>query len=82
MPKIMATLQTQLQKGLSKLASQMENAIKIDASAFKDAISLSMDETQISELLTSAMLSSSATYDSNLQNFGYVDFSRPSQIRI
>ncbi|MDQ9767675.1 hypothetical protein RFZ33_11380, partial [Acinetobacter baumannii] len=41
-----------------------------------------MDETQISELLTSAMLSSSATYDSNLQNFGYVDFSRPSQIRI
>lgn len=82
MPKIMAALQTQLQKGLSNLASQMENAIKIDASAFKDAISLSMDETQISELLTSAMLSSSATYDSNLQNFGYVDFSRPSQIRI
>ena len=63
-------------------AAKMENAIKIDASAFKKAIQLNMTASELTELMRSTLRSSSATYEANLTAFGYADEASPSQIKI
>ena len=60
----------------------MESALKIDAEAFQNAIKVNMTEDDLTDLMKSAMLSSNATYDSNLQTLGYADLDDPSQIKI
>ena len=60
----------------------MENAIKIDASAFQKAIQLNMTTSELTELMRSTLRSSSATYEANLTAFGYADEAAPSQIKI
>ena len=75
-------LQNGMQQSLSKLGSQMENALKIDADAFRNAIQINMTEEDLTELMKSTMLSSTSTYDSNLQSLGYADFDDPSTISI
>ena len=75
-------LQSGMQQSLSKLGSQMENALKINADAFRNAIQINMTEEDLTELMKSTMLSSTSTYDSNLQSLGYADFDDPSTISI
>ena len=75
-------IQSQMQQSFSQLGSQMESALKIDASAFQKAIQFNMSEDDLTDLMKSAMLSSTATYDSNLQSLGYADLDGPSQIKI
>ena len=82
MTQMSGSIQSALEENISKLSSQMENALKIDAKAFQNAIQINMSEDDLTELMKSSMLSSSATYDSNLQNFGYADPDSPSQINI
>ena len=75
-------IQNQMQQSFSQLGSQMESALKIDATAFQKAIQFNMSEDDLTDLMKSAMLSSTATYDSNLQTLGYADLDAPSQIKI
>ena len=75
-------IQSQMQQSFSQLGSQMESALKIDAAAFQKAIQFNMSEDDLTDLMKSAMLSSNATYDSNLQTLGYADLDDPSQIKI
>ena len=75
-------IQSQMQQSFSQLGSQMESALKIDAAAFQKAIQFNMSEDDLTDLMKSAMLSSTATYDSNLQTLGYADLDDPSQIKI
>ncbi len=75
-------IQSQMQQSFSQLGSQMESALKIDATAFQKAIQFNMSEDDLTDLMKSAMLSSTATYDSNLQTLGYADLDAPSQIKI
>ena len=75
-------LQSQMQQSFAQLGSQMESALKIDAEAFQNAIKVNMTEDDLTDLMKSAMLSSNATYDSNLQTLGYADLDDPSQIKI
>ena len=75
-------IQNQMQQSFSQLGSQMESALKIDATAFQKAIQFNMSEDDLTDLMKSAMLSSTATYDSNLQTLGYADLDDPSQIKI
>ena len=75
-------IQGQMQQSFSQLGSQMESALKIDATAFQKAIQFNMSEDDLTDLMKSAMLSSTATYDSNLQTLGYADLDAPSQIKI
>ena len=75
-------IQSQMQQSFSQLGSQMESALKIDAAAFQKAIQFNMSEDDLTDLMKSAMLSSTATYDSNLQSLGYADLDAPSQIKI
>ena len=75
-------LQSQMQQSFAQLGSQMESALKIDAEVFQNAIKVNMTEDDLTDLMKSAMLSSNATYDSNLQTLGYADLDDPSQIKI
>ena len=82
MTQMSSRIQSALTENIAKLSSQMENALKIDANAFQNAIQIHTSEDDLTELMKSSMLSSTATYDSNLQSFGYADLDAPSQISI
>ena len=82
MTQMSQNIQSQMQQSFSQLGSQMESALKIDATAFRKAIQFNMSEDDLTDLMKSAMLSSTATYDSNLQTLGYADLDAPSQIKI
>ena len=82
MTQMSQNIQSQMQQSFSHLGSQMESALKIDATAFQKAIQFNMSEDDLTDLMKSAMLSSTATYDSNLQTLGYADLDAPSQIKI
>ena len=82
MTQMSQNIQGQMQQSFSQLGSQMESALKIDATAFQKAIQFNMSEDDLTDLMKSAMLSSTATYDSNLQTLGYADLDDPSQIKI
>ena len=82
MTQMSQNIQSQMQQSFSQLGSQMESALKIDATAFQKAIQFNMSEDDLTDLMKSAMLSSTATYDSNLQTLGYANLDAPSQIKI
>ena len=82
MTQMSQNIQSQMQQSFSQLGSQMESALKIDATAFQKAIQFNMSEDDLTDLMKSAMLSSTATYDSNLQTLGYADLDAPSQVKI
>ena len=82
MTQMSQNIQSQMQQSFSQLGNQMESALKIDATAFQKAIQFNMSEDDLTDLMKSAMLSSTATYDSNLQTLGYADLDAPSQIKI
>lgn len=82
MTQMSQNIQSQMQQSFSQLGSQMESALKIDATAFQKAIQFNMSEDDLTDLMKSTMLSSTATYDSNLQTLGYADLDAPSQIKI
>ena len=75
-------MESAIQKNIAQLGSQMENALKIDASAFQNAIHMNMTQEELAELMKSSMLSSTSTYDGNLQSLGYADLDDPSTISI
>ena len=82
MGEMSQNLQDKMTQSFASLGSQMESALKIDASAFQKAIRFNMTEDDLKDLMKTSMLSTSATYDSNLQSFGYASPDDPSQIQI
>ena len=82
MGEMSQNLQDKMTQSFASLGSQMESALKIDASAFQKAIRFNMTEDDLKDLMKTSMLSTSATYDSSLQSFGYASLDDPSQIQI
>ena len=80
--RISQQMESAIQKNIAQLGSQMENALKIDASAFQNAIHMNMAQEELAELMKSSMLSSTSTYDGNLQSLGYAGLDDPSTISI
>ena len=75
MKQMMTNVGTQLQNTLG-------NAMQIDPTAFADAFQMNMTEDDLAELMMSMSGKGLASYDSNLQKLGYVDFAVPSAINI
>ena len=75
MKQMMTNVGTQLQNSLG-------NAMQIDPTAFADAFQMNMTEDDLAELMMSMSGKGLASYDSNLQKLGYVDFAVPSAINI
>ena len=72
----------QMEQAMSQLGANMENALSIDPEAFAEAFQMNMTGDELMELLMSMNASEDATYESNLQTLGYVDFDVPSGIDI
>ena len=75
MKQMMTNVGTQLQNSLG-------NAMQIDPTAFADAFQMNMTEDDLAELMMSMSGKGLASYDSNLQKLGYIDFAVPSAINI
>ena len=75
MKQMMTNVGTQLQNSLG-------NAMQIDPTAFADAFQMNMTEDDLAELMMSMSGKGLASYGSNLQKLGYVDFAVPSAINI
>lgn len=82
MASIQQTISSSMQSYMGDIASQFENAFSFDPDAFKNAISMNMDEREMSELLSSLMSTEKSTYDKNLKAFGYADREKPYEILI
>ena len=82
MEQISTQIQSAMQESISALGPQMESALKIDATAFQNAIQVNMTEDDMTELMKSSIMSSSATYASTLEDLGYASLDTPSQINI
>ena len=67
---------------MEQIGANMEDAFTIDADAFANAIEMNMDENELTELLRSMMTAEDASFDGNLNSFGYADLSKPAQIDI
>lgn len=73
---------SQMANQMNLLASQLQSAISFDANTFASAITMNMNESELSSLMMSLMTSKSSSYDNNLKTLGYSDFDEPSGINI
>ena len=82
MAQLSAGMQSAMQQAMSQVGESMEAALNIDADAFANAFQMNMDGDELMELLMSMGSMENASYESNLQKLGYVDFANPSGIDI
>lgn len=91
--QIAATVSTQLKAGAAGLMGQMAaqmsssfanlaSAMRVDASAFANAIHFNMDAEDLSSLMMSYAKASRLTYDNNLTTLGYADEADPISVKI
>ena len=71
-----------LQKQISTAMSSYMGQAMSDADAFANAFRFNMTGDDLTELMMSMSGTQSASYDNNLQQLGYADFSQPSSISI
>lgn len=82
MAQLSSGMQSAMQQAMSQVGASMEAALNIDADAFANAFQMNMDGEELMELLMSMGSTENASYESNLQKLGYVDFDNPSGIDI
>ena len=75
---LMGQMATQMSSGFANLAS----AMRVDASAFANAIHFNMDAEDLSSLMMSYAKASKLTYDNNLTTLGYADEADPISVKI
>lgn len=91
--QIAATVSAQLKAGaaglMDQMATQMSSsfanlagAMRVDASAFANAIHFNMDAEDLSSLMMSYAKASKLTYDNNLTTLGYADEADPISVKI
>ncbi len=74
------SLETAMSDMMDEMEESMADALEIDEDTLTEAFSFNMDSDDLMELISSMTSSTSATYDSNLESFGYVNFDSPSEI--
>ena len=82
LPQFSRQLQSSIQNNISQLGSQMEGALKIDASTFQNAVKLNMSSSELTEMVKSAINGSTSSYDDLLTTLGYADYAKPDSIWI
>ena len=91
--QIAATVSAQLRAGAAGLMGQMAtqmsssfanlaSAMRVDASAFANAVHFNMDAEDLSSLMMSYAKASKLTYDNNLTTLGYADEADPISVKI
>ncbi|MBQ6223252.1 MAG: ABC transporter ATP-binding protein/permease [Solobacterium sp.] len=82
MEQFAGKIETVMTTAVEQIASNMNDAFSIHPEEFAKAISMNMDEQELSELLTSLMSKQPASYESNLKLLGYADVRKPYTITI
>ncbi len=67
---------------LSSLSSGLESMFSFDSDTFASAISMGMDASDLTDLMTSMMSGSSSSYEGNLAALGYAEVDNPYSIDI
>ena len=67
---------------MNEIMAQMGSGLKIDPNAFSRAFSFNLDETALTELMTSMSTRDTASYEKNLSTLGYANFDTPKGINI
>ena len=79
-------LETVMTSAMSRIGENLQKALggsmNFNADAFANAFRFNMTEDDLTELMMSMSGTQSASYDNNLQQLGYADFSQPSSISI
>ena len=75
---LMDQMATQMSSSFASLAS----AMRVDASAFANAVHFNMDAEDLSSLMMSYAKASKLTYDNNLTTLGYADEADPISVKI
>lgn len=82
MAQVSAGLESTMADAMADLASSLGQSVSIDADAFAEAFEFTEDTDELVELMTSLSTSSTATYESNLEDMGYADLAAPEEIDI
>ena len=79
-------LETVMTSAMSRIGENLQKALggsmNFNADAFANAFRFNMTGDDLTELMMSMSGTQSASYDNNLQQLGYADFSQPSSISI
>lgn len=65
-----------------QMSTSLSQAFTFNPDAFKQAIKMNRDSTDMTELLKSMMNTEQSSYDNNMKKFGYCSFDDPSSISI
>ena len=75
-------IQTAIQRNLSSLGGQMEDALKIDSAAFQNAITVNMSNDELARLVRLSTQTTASSCDTVLSSLGYSDYKNPGSIWI
>ena len=82
MGQLASGMESALGQAMTRVGNSLEQALSgamnIDGDAFADAFQMNMTGEEFTELMLSMGSAESASYDSNLQSLGYVDFDVPA----
>ena len=82
MSQLSSGIETAMEEMVSELATSLQDSMGIDAETFMEAFEFNMDSEELTEMLMSLSSSATSTYESNLESFGYSDFTNPDEIDI
>ena len=80
--QISQSMAAAMEKYMGQMSAGLEDAFTVDQDAFASAITVNMDQEELTELLVSLMSAENTTYDSVLQDLGYADPDDPGAINI
>ena len=82
MQQVTSGIEAAMTQAMTQIGNSLQDAMNIDADAFAEAFQMNMDADELTELMMSMSMTGSSSYESNLKNLGYVDFSTPDGIDI
>ena len=80
--QISQSMAAAMEEYMGQISAGLEDAFTVDQDAFASAITVNMDQEELTELLVSLMSAENTTYDSVLQDLGYADPDDPGAINI
>lgn len=82
MSSMSTTIQSAMTKQMSSLSQSLAQAFSFQPEVFQKAFKMNLSSSEITELMKSMMNTKQATYENNLNSFGYCSFDDPNSISI
>ncbi|MCD8069237.1 MAG: FtsX-like permease family protein, partial [Lachnospiraceae bacterium] len=82
MDQIADSIEDAMSDMMEEMTESLEEMFTIDADTLSEVFEFNLDSESLAEIMASLSSSGAATYSSNLESFGYIDFANPSEIDI